>query len=145
MSKLVHLPERAGMLMPGQFEVTEFVFDVFKKNPSWDGRTDVVVSLLRAAVFPEPKDSDILRYEPFICASAPLTGLYMVGNAADANDVTFHDVGIENRVMIVGLLIHDRDRKPIAHIGHAIGLPVWTNSGDITVTWDNGADRIFRI
>lgn len=61
MSKLVHLPELAGMLMPGQFEVTEFVFDVFKKNPSWDGRTDVVVSLLRAAVFPQHTDPDDLR------------------------------------------------------------------------------------
>ena len=28
MSKLVHLPELAGMLMPGQFEVTEFVFEI---------------------------------------------------------------------------------------------------------------------
>ena len=145
MSKLVHLPERAGMLMPGQFEVTEFVFDVFERKPSWDGREDVTCSLLRAAVFPEPKDSDILRYEPFICASAPLTGLHIVGDAADANDVTFRDVGVENRVMIVGLLIHDRDRKPIAHIGHADGLPLWTNSGDITITWNNGVNKIFRI
>ena len=145
MSKLIHLPERAGMLMPGQFEVTEFVFDVFKRKPSWDNREDVTCSLLRAAVFPEPKDSDILRYEPFICASEPLTGLHMVGNAADANDVTFRDVGVENRVMVVGLLIHDRDRKPIAHIGHVGGLPLWTNSGNITIAWNNGANKIFRI
>lgn len=148
MSKLIHLPERADALPPGQFAVTEFVFDVFKRKPSWDNRDGVMCSLLRAAVFPEPKDSDILRYEPFICASAPLTGLHMVDNAADANDVIFRDVGIENlenRVMVVGLLIHDRDRKPIAHIGHAAGLPLWTNGGDIIVTWDNGANRIFRI
>ena len=145
MSKLIHLPERAGMLTPGQFEVTEFVFDVFKRKPSWDNREDVTCSLLRAAVFPESKDSDILRYEPFICASEPLTGLHMVGNVADANDVTFRDVGVENRVMIVGLLIHDRDRKPIAHIGHAAGLPLWTRGGDIIVTWDNGANKIFKL
>lgn len=145
MSKLIHTPKWADVLAPGQFAVTEFVFDVFERKPSWDGREDVTCSLLRAAVFPEPKDSDILRYEPFICASAPLTGLHMVGNAADANDVTFRDVGVENRVMIVGLLIHDLDRKPIAHIGHVIGLPVWTNGGNITISWDNGANKIFRI
>lgn len=145
MSKLIHLPELADALPPEQFAVTEFVFDVFKREPSWDNRDDVTCSLLRAAVFPEPKDSDILRYEPFICASAPLTGLRTVDNAAYANDVIFRDVGDENRVMVVGLLIHDRGRKPIAHIGHAAGLPLWTNGGDIIVTWDRGRNKIFRI
>ena len=143
MSKLIHLPELAGMLAPGQFAVTEFVFDVFERNPSWDGREDVTCSLLRAAVFPEPKDFDILRYEPFIYASAPLTGLHKVDGAYDADDVTFYSV--PSQAMIVGLLIHDHDRKPIAHIGHAAGLPLWTNSDIITVTWDRGPNKLFRI
>ena len=142
MSKLVHLPERAGMLMPGQFEVTEFVFDVFKKNPSWDGRTDVVVSLLRAAVFPQATDRDTSRYEPFIAASEVMTGLHKVEGAYNASSVTFHSVG--GRDMIVGLLIHS-NREPIAHIGHAAGLPLWTNGGDIIITWDRGPTKIFRI
>ena len=143
MSKLVHLPERAGMLMPGQLEVTEFVFNVFKKNPSWDGRTDVVISLLRAAVFPQPSDPDVSRYTPFIESTTQLHGLCKVDGAYDGSNVTFYSVG--GRDMIVGLLIHSSRGEPIAHIGHAAGLPLWTNGDDIIITWDRGPTKIFRI
>ena len=142
MSRLVHLPERAGMLYPGQFEVTEFVFEAFEKNPSWTDRTDIVCSLLRAAVFPQATDRDTSRYEPFIAASEVMTGLHKVEGAYNASNVTFHSVG--GRDMIVGLLIHS-NREPIAHIGHAAGLPLWPNGSDITITWDRGPTKIFRI
>ena len=144
MSKLVHLPELAGMLMPGQFEATEFVFDVFKKNPSWDGREDVTCSLLRAAVFPQHTDPDVSRYTPFIESTAQLHGLCTIDGSYDGSSVTFPSVGGKERSLLVGLLIHS-DGLPIAHIGHAAGLPLWTNGGDIIVTWDRGRNKIFRI
>ena len=144
MSKLVHLPELAGMLMPGQFEVTEFVFDVFKKNPSWDGRTDVVVSLLRAAVFPQHTDPDVSRYTPFIESTAQLHGLCTIDGSYDGSSVKFPSVSGKERSLLVGLLIHSNG-LPIAHVGHTAGLPLWTNGGDIIVTWDRGRNKIFRI
>lgn len=144
MSKLTHLPEQAGMLMPGQFEVTEFVFDAFKKDPSWDGRTDVVVSLLRAAVFPQPTDPDVSRYTPFIESTTQLRGLCKINGAYDAFSATFPSVGGKERSLIVGMLIHSNG-LPIAHIGHAAGLPLWTNGGDIIIAWDRGHNKIFRI
>jgi len=144
MSKLVHLPERAGILAPGQFEVTEFVFDVFEKNPSWDGRTDVVVSLLRAAVFPQASDPDVSRYTPFIESTTQLRDLCTVDGAYDGSSPTFYRLGGKEPSLIVGLLIHSNG-LPIAHIGHAAGLPLWTNGGDIVVTWDRGHNKIFRI
>lgn len=33
----------------------------------------------------------------------------------------------------------------IAYIDTATGLPVIPNGGDITVTWDNGANKIFKL
>ena len=144
MNRLVHLPERAGMLGPGQFKVTEFVFDVFEKNPSWDGRTDVVISLLRAAVFPQPSDPDVSRYTPFIESTTQLHGLCKINGAYDAVSATFPSVGGKERSLIVGVLIHSNG-LPIAHIGHAAGLPLWTNGCDITITWDRGHNKIFRI
>jgi len=33
----------------------------------------------------------------------------------------------------------------IAYIDTATGLPVTPNGGDITITWDNGADKIFKL
>ena len=144
MSKLIHLPERADALPPKQFAVTEFVFDVFKKNPSWEGRTDVVVSLLRAAVFPQSSDPDVSRYTPFIESTTQLRGLCKINGAYDAASATFPSVGGKERSPIVGVLIHGNG-LPIAHIGHAAGLPLWTNGGDIIIVWDRGHNKIFRI
>ena len=119
---------------------TEFVFEAFDKK--WGGRTDVQVSLLKAAVFPDPKDATIDRYKPFIVQTEPLHNLREADSGAhDADDITFTDVaGVD---MLVGILIHSGE-DPIAHIGHAVGLPLWTNGGNITITWGNGRDRIFR-
>jgi hypothetical protein len=33
----------------------------------------------------------------------------------------------------------------IAYIDTATGLPVTPNGGDITVTWDNGSNKIFKL
>ena len=33
----------------------------------------------------------------------------------------------------------------IAYIDTATGLPITPNGGDIIVTWDNGANRIFKV
>lgn len=33
----------------------------------------------------------------------------------------------------------------IAYIDSAIGLPVTPNGGDITITWDDGANKIFKL
>mgnify|MGYP003531207631 CR=1 FL=1 len=139
--KAVHNGGLAEDILPeSQLRCTEFVFEAFNKK--WDGRTDVQVSLLKAAVFPNPKDATTDRYKPFIVQTKPLRNLRETDfGAYDADDITFTDVaGID---MVVGILIHSGE-NPIAHIGHAMGLPLWTNGGDVTVTWDNGRNRIFR-
>lgn len=139
--KAVHNGGLAEDILPkSQFRCTEFVFKTFDRK--WNGRTDVQVSLLKAAVFPDPKDATIDRYKPFIVQTKSLHNLRKINfGAHDADDITFTDVtGID---MVVGILIHSGE-NPIAHIGHAMGLPLWTNGGDIIVTWDNGRNRIFR-
>lgn len=139
--KAVHNGGLAKDILPeSQFRCTEFVFEAFDKK--WDGRTDVQVSLLKAAVFPDPKDATIDRYKPFIVQTKPLHNLREFDfGAHDADDVTFTDVAGGD--MIVGILIHSGE-TPIAHIGHAVGLPMWTNGGDIAITWGKNRDRIFR-
>jgi len=39
----------------------------------------------------------------------------------------------------------DTSSPLIAYIDTATGLPVIPNGGDITVTWDNGANKIFKL
>ena len=36
-------------------------------------------------------------------------------------------------------------QRVIAFIDTATGLPVTPNGGDITITWDNGANKIFKL
>lgn len=139
--KAIHNTDAAENVLPErQIRTTEFVFEAF--GGKWDGRTDVQVSLLKAAVFPDPKGATIDRYKPFIVQTKPLRNLRDVDYGAhDADDVTFYSV--KGDYMIVGILIH-AGGVPIVHIGHAMGLPLWTNGGDIVVTWENGRNRIFR-
>ncbi len=37
------------------------------------------------------------------------------------------------------------DERLVAYIDSATGLPVIPNGGDITITWDSGANRIFAL
>lgn len=66
----------------------------------------------------------------------------------DAADVTFTAVASGSTVNYI--LIYKDTGTPstsplIALIDTATGLPVLTNGGNITITWDNGANKIFAI
>ncbi len=67
---------------------------------------------------------------------------------ADAGDITFSAVTGDVSEAIV--LYRDTGGAEntcelIAYIDSATGLPVTPNGGDITVTWDNGANKIFKL
>jgi len=78
--------------------------------------------------------------------SPNLGGKDATDGVADANDVTFSSVtGAESAAVI--LYVDDGADNPlIAYIDQAVsGLPVTPNGGDITVVWDNGANKIFKL
>jgi hypothetical protein len=82
-----------------------------------------------------------------IATSANLSGKTSTAGVADANDVTFTAV---SGVSVEALVIYKdtgsaATSQLIAYIDTATGLPVTPNGGDITVVWDNGANRIFRL
>lgn len=66
---------------------------------------------------------------------------------ADAADVTFSAVtGAVSEVLVVYKDSGDAATSPlIAYIDTATGLPVTPNGGDITITWDSGANKIFKL
>jgi len=66
---------------------------------------------------------------------------------ADSGDVTFLAVsGAQSEaIVIVKWVTQASDSPLIAYIDSATGLPVTPNSGDIQVTWDNGANKIFKL
>ena len=82
-----------------------------------------------------------------IATSGAFTGKTTTGGAADANDVTFTSV---TGASIEAIVLYkdtgtDATSPLIAFIDTATGLPITPNGGDIIVTWDNGANKIFKL
>ena len=82
-----------------------------------------------------------------ISVSGAFSGKSATGGAADANDVTFTSV---SGASIEAIIIYkdtgvDASSPLIAYIDTATGLPITPNGGDIIVTWDNGANKIFKL
>ena len=82
-----------------------------------------------------------------IATSGAFTGKTTAGGAADANDVTFTSV---TGASIEAIVLYkdtgtDSTSPLIAFIDTATGLPLTPNGGDIIVTWDNGANKIFKL
>lgn len=66
---------------------------------------------------------------------------------ADAADVTFSAVsGAVSGALVIWKDTGTPSTSPlIAYIDTATGLPVTPNGGNITVTWDSGANKIFKL
>lgn len=82
-----------------------------------------------------------------IAVSPSLTGKTATDGVADATDAVFPSVsGAQSEALI--LYKHtgvDSTSRLIAYIDTATGLPITPNGADITVQWDNGANRIFKL
>ena len=82
-----------------------------------------------------------------VATSGALTGKTVTGGVADADDVTFSSVtGDQSEALIIykdtGT---ESTSRLIAYIDSATGLPVTPNGGDISVVFDNGSNKIFKL
>jgi hypothetical protein len=125
---------------------------LLSQNPSVDLDTDTVkVALVRGytpALSTHQYLSDVTGGGGgTVVASATLGTKTVTGGVFDAADVTFSAVATGDPC---GHLVLYKDTGSaatsplIACIDTATGLPVTPNGGDITITWDSGASRIFR-
>lgn len=80
-------------------------------------------------------------------ATATLASKSVTGGAFDAADVTFPTVtGDPSEALVIWKDTGVESTSPvIMYIDTATGLGVTPNGGDITVTWDNGTNKIFKI
>ena len=90
-----------------------------------------------------------------VATSAALASKTVASGVADAADVTFTAVGAG--AAITGILVFQSSavtggadvaasaQRIIAWVDTATGLPVTPNGGDITIQWDAGANRIFKL
>lgn len=82
-----------------------------------------------------------------VATSGNLTGKTITLGVADAADTTFTAVtGDESEyILLYQDTTVDTTSRLIALIDTATGLPVTPNGGDITVQWDNGVNKIFKL
>ena len=82
-----------------------------------------------------------------IAGPVTLTAKATTGGAADAADCTFSSVSgaTINAIVIYKDTGTEATSPLIAYIDTATGLPITPNGGDIIVTWDNGANKLFKL
>jgi len=99
--------------------------------------------------------SDATGAGAVLVATATLGSKTVTNGVADAADSTF--TAVASGSAITGIAIYQASavtggvdvaataQRLIAWIDTATGLPVTPNGGDITVTWDNGTNKIFKL
>jgi len=82
-----------------------------------------------------------------IATSGALASKTVTAGVADAADITFSAVsGVQSEALVIYKHTgSDATARLIAYIDTATGLPVTPNGGDITVAWDAGANKIFKL
>jgi len=82
-----------------------------------------------------------------VATSDALASKTITAGVADAADKTWSSVSGDVSEEIVGYYHTGTESTSalIFNIDTATGLPVTPNGGDITVTWDSGANKIFKL
>lgn len=82
-----------------------------------------------------------------VATSSALGSKTVTNGVADAADVTFSAVTGDPAESIDGYKHTGTEStsRLIFNIDTATGLPVTPNGGDITVTWDSGSNKIFKL
>ena len=82
-----------------------------------------------------------------VATSGNLASKTVTDGVADAADVTF--TAVSGASVEAVILYQDTGTaatsRLIAYIDTGTGLPVTPNGGDITIQWDNGANKIFKL
>lgn len=82
-----------------------------------------------------------------IATSSNLSDKTSTLGVADAGDVTFSTVtgDVSEAIVIYKDTATPATSPLIAYIDTATGLPITPNGGDITISWDSGANKIFKL
>jgi hypothetical protein len=82
-----------------------------------------------------------------VATSAALTGKTSTAGVADAADITFTAVtgSAVTQFVIYRHTGTESTSNLIAYFDTATNLPITPNGGDITIQWDSGANKIFKL
>jgi hypothetical protein len=112
---------------------------------------DIKVALVDSALYtPDMATDEFLDDIPsgaIIATSGNLANKSSTDGIADADDVVFSTVtGDQSEFLVIYKDTTTASTSPlIALIDTATGLPVTPNGGDITIEWDSGDNKIFKL
>lgn len=129
----------------------KFKESLLSQNPSVDLDTDTIkVALVSSTYTPNTASNQYYSsVSGVIGTPATLAGKSVTDGVFDASDVTF--TSVTSTATVTQLVLYKdtgtASNSPlIALIDSATsGLPVTPNGGDITISWDNGANKIFKL
>lgn len=115
----------------------------------WDAHT-IFLALVTTSYTPNTTTDEFYDNVPggaVTAESGAFSGKTKTLGVADASDVTLTAVsGSASAYLVIARDTTVDSTSPlIALIDTATGLPVTPNGGDITVQWDNGANKIFKL
>ena len=120
-------------------------------NPTIDWDTDTIkCSLVRSSAYTPNMATDqfLSSVATRVADSAALASKTVTAGVADAADITFTAVGAGASFQYV-LIWKDTGSAAtsplIALFDTMTGLPYTPSGGDITIAWDNGANKIFKL
>ncbi len=123
----------------------------------WDGATIKAILVDTGAYTVDLNTHKFLSSIPSgarISTSAALTSKTGTAGVADAADVTWTAVSgatveaialVQSSAVTGGADVADTAQRLICWIDTATGLPFTPNGGDVTIAWDNGTNKIFRL
>lgn len=132
------------------FDLTRQVFLGGGTRVDWSADSIVLVLVDHGIDTPAPATDDFLDdilAGARIATSAAFTAKTVTSGVADAADVTLTAVSgasVESIVIYKSTGVESTSNL-IAFIDTATGLPFTPSGGDVTIQWDNGANKIFKI
>jgi hypothetical protein len=122
----------------------------------WDGIAVIKAALVRGYTYAAgSKFVSDLAGGTIVATSGALAGLSSTSGVADANDVTWAAVPAGAAIQAIVLFqssavgggadVAATAQRLITFFDAYTGLPVTPNGGDISVAWDNSANRIFKL
>lgn len=120
------------------------------QNPPLDWDTDTIkVALVGTGYTPDLATHQFVSDlgANIVARSGALTNKTVAAGVADADDMTFAGLtGAQVKYIVIykdtGV---DATSPLIALIDTATGLPFTPSGADVTIRWDNGANRIFKL
>jgi len=78
-----------------------------------------------------------------VAISNAITTLTPSSGIADASDITF--CGVAGTTVTQFVLFKDSTKELIAYFDTGSNIPIIPNGGSITIQWDDGANKIFKL